>query len=189
MTSVTDICNAALLKLGEKRITDAGFATPTNERERVCSEHYERIRDRELRKNRWNFSVKRISISADEDAPVYGFDCAYSVPADMLRFIEIYETRKDYKLEGAKILTDVGDEINIRYVRKVTVVNEMDAIFRDALAAALAVEFCERLPGKSGLKSEVKSDYVDQMTLAAQAGALENPVQELPEDDWITCRI
>lgn len=188
MASVTDICNAALLKLGEKRITDAGFATPENERERVCAAHYERIRDREMRKNRWNFSIKRATLAPDETAPVYEYDYAFSVPADFMRLVQVFETRKGYKLEGGKILTNVGDEINIRYVKKVTVVNEMDAIFRDALASALAVELCERLPGKSKLKSECNSDYASHMSLAAQAGAIENPVEELPEDDWITCR-
>jgi hypothetical protein len=187
MSSVTDICNAALLKLGEKRITDAGFATPTNERERVCSAHYERIRDRELRKNRWNFTITRVSISEDATAPVYEWAAAYTMPADSLRLVDIYETRK-YRLEGGKILTDVEDEINIRYVKKVTVVNDMDPIFRDALASALAVEFCERLPGKSKLKAECNSDYATHMAIAAQVGAIENPVEELPEDDWITVR-
>lgn len=188
MASVTDICNAALLKLGEKKITDAGFATPTNERERVCSDHYERIRDRELRKNRWNFCIKRVSISPDEDEPVFEWSYSYTMPADSLGLIQVYETRKGYKLEGGKILTNVGTEINIRYKRKVTVVNEMDAIFRDALAAALALEFCERLPGKSNLKAEVNLDYRTQMALAASTGAIENPVEELPEDDWIAVR-
>jgi hypothetical protein len=188
MASVTDICNAALVKLGEKRITDAGFATPENERERLCNQNYERIRDRELRKNRWNFAIKRATLAPDEDEPVYGYDYAFTVPADMVRLIEIDETRKGYKLEGGKILTDVGDEINIRYVKKVTVVNEMDPIFRDALASALAVELCERLPGKSKLKAECNGDYASHMATAAQAGSLENPVQELPEDEWITVR-
>lgn len=188
MASVTDICNAALLKIGEKRITDAGFATPSNERERLCSEHYERIRDREIRKNRWNFTVTRVSIAPDETAPVFGYAYAYTLPADCLRLIDIYETRI-YKLEGGKILTDTGTEINIRYVKRVTVVNEMDVIFRDMLAAALAMELIERLPNKSSLKTEVNFDYRTQMNLAASVGALENPTEQIPEDPWISVRI
>lgn len=187
MASVTDIANAALVKLGEKSITDAGFATPSNERERLCAAHYERIRDRELRKNRWNFTVQRASLSPDVTAPNHEWAYAYTPPSLMLRLIDVYETKR-YKLEGGKILTNAGDEINIRYVKKVTVVNEMDSIFRDALASALAHELCERLPGKSGLKSEVASDYATHLAIAAQAGALENPVERIPEDSWITCR-
>lgn len=188
MPSVTDICNAALVKLGEKRITDAGFATPTNERERLCSEHYERIRDRELRKNRWNFTVTRASLSPDVTEPVYEFGYAYTPPADMMRLIDIYETRL-YRLEGNKILTDAGDEINVRYVKKVTVVSDMDAIFRDALACALAIELCERLPTKAALKNQLAAEYRDHMGMAASVGAIENPVEQIPEDTWITARL
>jgi hypothetical protein len=55
----TDVCNDALVQiLGEKRISSGGFATPTNERERVANESFASVRDAELRGNFWNFAME-----------------------------------------------------------------------------------------------------------------------------------
>lgn len=178
----------ALVKIGEKRITTAGFATPTNERERLCAEHYERIRDAELRKNVWNFAIKRAVLSEDADAPTgEDYDVRYALPADSLRMVEIFET-KDFRIESGFILTNVGDTLNVRYVRRVTVVNDMDPLFQDALASRIALELCDRLTGKRSKRQEVIGEYQAFMLQAANVDAIEEPAREQPESDLITCR-
>jgi hypothetical protein len=188
MASETDVINAALVKIGEKRITSQGYATPTNERERVANEHYERLRDGELRKNRWNFSIKWLALSADEtepDNPYY--EVRYAVPADCLRVIELYETT-DFKVESGYIICNESDGITLRYVRRVTVVNDFDALFYDALAARIAVEFCDRLTGKRSKRQEVVGEYTAFMAQAANTDAIESPLEDFTEDEWITAR-
>ena len=188
MASETDLINAALVKIGEKRITSQGYATPTNERERVANEHYERLRDAELRRNRWNFAIKWASLSEDETEPDNpNYDVRYALPSDCLRVIEIYETT-DYKVESGYIVCNVDDEINIRYVRRVTVVNDMDVLFRDAFSCRIAVEFCDRLTGKRAKRADVVAEYTAFMGQAANTDAIESPLEEFPEDDWITAR-
>jgi hypothetical protein len=189
MATATDICNMALVKIGEKRITTAGFATPTNERERLCSEHYERLRDAELRKNVWNFAIKRAVLSEDASEPE-GEDYAvrYANPSDMLRLVDIFET-DDYRIESGFILCNVSDELNVRYVRRVTVVNDMDDLFRDALACRIAAELCNRISGKRALKADVISEYTAFMAQAANVDAIEEPARDFPESDLITCRV
>lgn len=189
MASETDVINAALVKIGEKRITSQGYASPTNERERIASEHYERLRDAELRKNRWNFSIKWASLSEDATEPDNpNYETRFALPADCLRLLEVDET-KDYKVESGYIVCNVDDEINVRYVRRVTVVNDFDAIFYDALACRVAVEFCDRLTGKRSKRQDVIGEYTAFMGQAANADAIESPLEEFPEDDWITARI
>jgi hypothetical protein len=97
MATSTDIVNYAFAKIGEKRITS--YASPANERERVASDHYERVRDAELRKNVWNFSIKRAVLSEDATAPAWGYDVRFALPADCLRLVEVYET-DDYQVEN-----------------------------------------------------------------------------------------
>ena len=188
MATATDVCNAALIKIGEKRITSAGFATPTNERERVCSEHYERLRDAELRKNVWNFAIKRAVLSEDASAPTgEDYTVRYALPSDYIRMIELYET-DDYQIENGYILCNVDSTLNIRYVYKVTVVNSFDPLFYDALACRIALELCDRITQKRAKRSEIIEEYKAFMLTAAQVDAIENPTRALPEDDWIMVR-
>lgn len=189
MAAATDLINMALVKIGEKRITSQGFSNPTNERERLAAEHYERLRDAELRKNVWNFAVKWAVLSPDVDEPANpNYSVRYALPADCLRLLDIDET-SDWQIESGFICTNVSDAINVRYVRRVTIVNEMDELFRDAFACRMAIEFCDRLTQKRAKRQEVMGEYVAFMGQAANVDAIENPSQALPEDDWITCRI
>lgn len=189
MATATDVCNAALVKIGEKRITSAGFATPTNERERLCNEHYERLRDAELRKNVWNFAIKRAVLSEDATAPTgEDYGQRFALPADNLRILDIYETT-DFAIESGYILCNVDDELNVRYIRKVTVVNDFDAIFYDALSCRIALELCERITHARSKRQEILDEYKSFLLQAAQVDAIEVPTAALPEDDWITARV
>lgn len=188
MASETDLINAALLKIGEKRITTQGYATPTNERERIANEHYARLRDAELRKNIWNFSVKWASLSPDVTAPANpNYAVRYLLPADSLRLLDIHETT-DWQIESGYIVTNVSNAITVRYVRRVTVVNDFDPLFYDALASRVAVEFCDRITQRRAKRQDVIGEYTAFMTQAANVDAIENPSQELPESTLITCR-
>lgn len=189
MAAPTDIINMALVKLGEKRITSQGFANPGNERERIASEHYERLRDAELRKNVWNFAVKWIEVTADATAPTNPrYTTRFALPADCLRVIEVDET-EDWQIESGYIVANVTDSLHVRYVRRVTVVNDMDDLFRDALACRIAIEFCDRLTQKRAKRQEITGEYSAFMLQAANVDAIENPNQQFPEDEWVTCRI
>lgn len=189
MATATDICNMALVKIGEKRITSQGFATPTNERERTCNEQYDRLRDGELRKNIWNFAVKRAALTADVTAPAGDdYSTRYALPADFIRYIEIAED-EDHQIEDGYILSNVSDGITLRYVYRNTTVNAWDPLFRDALACRIAIELCDRLTQNRGKRQEVIGEYTSFMASAANVDAIENPNAKMPEDDWITCRI
>lgn len=188
MAAATDLINMALIKIGEKRITSQGFASPTNERERIAAEHYERLRDAELRKNAWNFSVKWEELAPDVTAPGNpNYTVRYLIPADCLRVLDIDET-DDWQIESGYIICNVADAINVKFVRRVTVVNEMDELFRDAFACRIAIEFCDRLTQKRSKRQEIIGEYAAFMAQAANVDAIENPNARFPEDEWITCR-
>lgn len=187
MATETDICNAALVKIGEQRITVSGFTTPGNERERCCAENYARIRDAELRKNIWNFTVTRAELAADPEEPAYGYGYRYQLPSDCLRLIEVWEG-EDFQVEGKYIVTDYSAPIHIRYVRKVTVINDFDPVFRDVISARLAIELCDRLTARADKRGSVQVEYSTLLSQAAQTDAIENPNAEPPVSDLISCR-
>lgn len=188
MATETDVCNDALVQiLGEKRISSGGFATPTNERERVANESFASVRDAELRGNFWNFAMEWTDLAPDVWDGNVDYSYRYSWPADCLRIFDVSETRH-FEVAGNKIYTNVGTEINVRYVKRITIPNSWDALFRPVMAAALAKVFCMRLTGLRPKLADAKDAYREAMGKAVQADAIENPTRAFAESDWISVR-
>jgi hypothetical protein len=61
-TSVVEICNRALQKLGAARITSLTQDTPNA---RSCNVAYNVLRKAELRSHPWSFAIKRAELAAD----------------------------------------------------------------------------------------------------------------------------
>lgn len=146
--SETSIANAALTLLGEKRIDSIDANTKTA---KTIKERFDEVRDETLRAHPWNFATKRVQLAKDSDAPAWGFDNAYTLPSDLLRLLRI-ENRANwpYRVEGRKIVTDIDAPLNIEYTYSATDPMEMDVMFRQAFAAALAADIAEAITGDSG---------------------------------------
>lgn len=189
MASVAEICNRALQKLGEKRITSI---TEDSVPARACNACYEVLRDSELRAHLWNFAVKRASLAADSAEPEFGPAVQYSLPSDFLRLLPNDSWRNlndlDWQIEGRKILTSDAAPLEIRYIYRVTDPNDMDPLFREALSSKMAEEMAEQLTQSNSKKTEAKDSYKDAIAKAKRTNAFENVAQEPPEDTWLTVR-
>ena len=189
MSSVVDICNRALQKLGASRIVSL---TENNVSARACNLAYEPVRDAELRAHTWNFAVKRVELAADATAPVYGYAYAYTLPSDCLRLLKNDHQENFYsslwKLEGRKILTDESAPLPIRYVYRVTDTTIFDAIFTEMVASKMAYEMCEELTQSNAKKEAAAADYKSAMREARKINAFENLPAEQETDSWITVR-
>ena len=187
MSSVVDICNRALQKLGADRITSL---TENSVNARECNAAYEILRDAELRAHPWNFAVKRASLAADPTTPdVYSYQ--YQLPSDFLRLLSHEEQTNstDYKIEGRYILTNEGAPYKIRYIGIVTDPNQFDALFSEALSARIAAELCEKITQSNTKIQQAKIDYRDALREARKINAFEQVSQEPPEDTWISARL
>ena len=184
--SETSIANAALVLLGERRISSIDENTKPA---KTLKERYAEVRDDTLRAHPWNFATKRIGLAADAVAPVWGFDSAFTLPVDCLRLLEV-ENRQDiaYQVEGRKILTDHGAPLNIVYTRQVTVVIEMDVMFRQALAAALAADVAEAFTGSSTKVDQLLSIMTEKIRLARVPDGQEHPPREIEASEWLDAR-
>lgn len=192
MPSVVEICNNALvLKLGSSRIVSL---TENTVNAREINAIYESVRDLELRKHRWLFSVKRVQLPEDATAPDFGYAHQFTLPADCLRVLPPDNSENyndlDWQIEGRKILTNASAPLNLRYVRQVTDPNEMDSIFRDVWATRMGLELCEKITQSAGKKETLMRQYKDAITEARRINAIEKPVSDdPPEDTWITARL
>ena len=196
--SEVSIINAALTKLAEAAIESR---TDDNERARVMNQRYDAVRDAELRRHRWKFSIKRTSLPALAAAPDSDFERQFQLPNDYLRIIEggdliSVPDHTDYRsaesalfsIEGRAILTNLSAPLSIRYIAQITDTATFDAAFTEALASRLAFECCKRITGNENEKAGAWEDYRNAIKEAARANALETPPQSQADDTWVTAR-
>lgn len=189
----TTICNLALSKFGAKRIQSLDDNSPEA---RACKLNYAPTRDEVLRAHRWNFAIKRATLSRLADAPPFGWAAWYQLPSDCLRVLQLngwetHEQRDRWEVEGGRLLTD-EDTVQIKYIARVVDGNLYDSIFVKALACKLAAEICRALTGSNALAGELLSEY-ERLTSskARRADAVEaRPKRKLPwvESDFVQAR-
>lgn len=135
MSSKITICSNALLQLGKKPIAtfDEG-----NDRALLCSNFYPDVRDATLRIHPWNCATKRLPLAPSTTEPVYEFDFAFDMPAEMLRFLEA-DTAAGWKIEGQQILAN-ENPLYVKYIFRNENVPSYDALLIEVLTAAMAVK-------------------------------------------------
>lgn len=196
--SEVSICNAALSKLGAEPLL---ALTDNNNRGRTMNGRYATVRDAELRRRRWRFAIKRVSIAALAATPDSDYSYQYQLPNDFLRLIpggDIVSTpdMSDYRsgesalysIEGRRILTDMGSPLAIRYIGRITDTAIFDSAFTEALASRLAYECCKKITGNDAEKERCLEDYKIAISEAKRANALEGAPQQPADDSWIFAR-
>lgn len=197
--SAVSICQRALHLLGAGTITSLADNT---EKARVMNVAYEPVRDAELRRRRWRFSIKRVSLAALATTPDSDYGYEYQLPNDCLRLIEggdlttlvdLTDYRGGppalYQVEGRKILTNVTAPLAIRYIAKITDVSMFDSAFCEALSARLAYECCSRITESATKEDQCLRRYNFAVREAIQANAIERSTESMADDTWVFARV
>jgi hypothetical protein len=199
VASETDVINRALSKLGTSRCSSRMDEGKGPEE---MNANYDLIRDAELRRNTWRFSLGRASLTALSSVPLgTNFTLEYQLPSDCLRLVQVaeffvasltdYRTRDEspFSLEGRKILTNYPAPLFIRYVKKITDASQFDAAFVESLASRLAYETCEAITGSSSKKDDLMKDYGRSLDEAVVANAIEVPPAIVLDESWVLARV
>jgi hypothetical protein len=159
MTTITDLCNAALSHVGTRSkiaAIDEG-STEAN----ACLTHFAMVRDATLRAFDWNFARMTVSL-ASLGTPPARWLYKYAVPVDCIRIRRLndvpliglpetfYERAADRDSTGAAIdvlLTNFSP-LSAIYTAQVTDVGRWDQGFVDAVTYGLASRICFELTGK-----------------------------------------
>lgn len=169
MPSEIDICNLALLKLGDERITSF---TEGTDRATLCALVYPLIRDAVLRAHPWNFALRRATLAQLATAPVYDYRYAYQLPTDpyCLRVLDtdLDQDNDRWKIEGRTLVCDASS-VSIRYIARVTDPMEYDSLFVEALATRLAAEIADAITGDVRRKQLLMQEYLLKLQEARQA--------------------
>jgi len=185
MTSVVEVCNRALDKLGQGSITSLDDGTTAAN---LCTRNYAQTRDQLLRDHPWNFAVRRAILAPSTDTPSWGFSNRFPFPVDCLRLLEVDRlSTAEYQVEGRNILAN-GSTLKIRYIRRVEDPNSFDSAFVDVLATRLAFQMCEAITQSNQKKQALWEEFEDVLTRAKRVDGQENPPTVFEEDDWIAVR-
>lgn len=200
MASSVEISNSALTKLGAKRIMDLS----DNQKEaREINAIFTIRRDYLLRAYNWSFAMKRASLSALVTTPTWGYTTEYQLPSDCLRVVQVndywdvpgladYLNAPDeemYRIEGKKILTNLGAPLKIRYIRQVTNTGDFDSAFVETFASDIAFTVAEALTQSNSKKESAREDRREAIMMAIRSNAIELPPQMLPDSSWVLSRL
>lgn len=162
MTDV-QICNLALARLGDAKITTLGDATAQAQ---YCTLFYAQT-VKELQTDLdWQFCRKLASASADGTPPAFGYAARYALPADFLRVLRINGIDEDenfgkWEIIGGFIHTDLTGPIQLDYVANITAEADFPPIFVELLTAKLAAHLALPLTGSKELFDQMARIYAD----------------------------
>lgn len=185
MATPVQICNSALLKLGEPRINTLSDNTKTAI---ACNEQYNKLRKEVLRAHPWNFAIKRASFSEIASTPVYGFDNTYQIPSDCLRIIDREDLSVDYVIEGDRVLCS-ATEFKARYISDIEDSSKFDENFAEALSLRIASDLAYYLTQSTSLKNSLLAEYELVLSRARSFDAQEGTPEDLDATFWIDSRL
>lgn len=209
-TTKTTIANRALQLLGSRAINDLN---ENSNGARAMNRAYSPVLLSELRKNYWNFSIKRASLPADAVGPSFGKSSYFTLPPDFLDLAppdQVFGVAGggtlagnqilagtpiitgspilDWMIEGSKIATNQVAPLNIRYVSSDITESQFDPCFDEAFSAALAVMCCEELT-QSNTKLQALAQIYDQaIEVAKKRNAFEGRPTQPPTDTYVIAR-
>jgi len=165
------ICNLALAKLGADPI--ASISAPVKANEKLMALQYPHVRDSELRKHRWLFSleVRRLTptgdpVNNDIDDLLY----RYTMPNAAVRAVKT--PGSTWLVRGRELLDPSGTYLDAKFVMQVETVR-FDTLFTEALVCKLAEVCCEKILQSTDKKQDLKDDYKRAIDEARRINAFE----------------
>lgn len=188
MATGVSICSNALLMLGSQTIND--FADEENlDRAKLCANLYPTVRDDLLRSHPWNCCIKRAVLAPDANAPLFGYDYAFELPADFSRVLEVRSDGQiiDHLVEGRTIQANTT-VLQLRYVFRNEVENTWDAhlvaLATQAMCAALAYPVTQSTAKQAGEEQKLEL----MLRRAKAVDGQEDPPQTLGDERLYAAR-
>jgi hypothetical protein len=184
VTTVTDICNAAISHCGTR--SKISSLTEGSPEANACASHFNMARDATLAEADWNFARRTVSL-AQITCSVQRWGYEYVLPSDYIRLRRLNDTPlvmlPETFYEMAADVDSTGSYINVLfcnlstvsaiYTAQVTDPNRWTAGFIDALTYSLAARVCFELTGKEDRVKALTQMWRSMMDDAAAQSANE----------------
>ena len=189
-TSVIEICNSALLDLGEDVIMSL---TDDSKAAGLCNHRWPAVRDAVLRAHPWNCAMAQAELASGTTAPLWKWEYKYALPTDFLRVIQVVgqddEPIENWEIQGNVILCDEQAPIFISYIRCETDPCRYDALLTEALSARLAAALAYPLSGSTSLAQAYWEIYKNKLTEARGVDAQEGVPESIAPTSWIKAKM
>jgi hypothetical protein len=184
--TAVDICNSALIKLGQERINTLN---DNNKRSRLCKEQYSKILNKTLRNSNWSFAQKRTVLSTSGQT-AWGELYKFPLPLDFVKMVEV-ENKFGYKhkREGGDLVTPADSPINIKYISSDTAEHLFDPTFLEAAACMLAYDLCYALTQSTSLKESLLTEFDYWVGQARSFDSQDGSPDDFEFDGWIDPRL
>ena len=188
-TSVIEICNNALLDLGEDVIMSLGDESKAAG---LCNHRWPAVRDAVLRAHPWNCAMAQAELAASAAAPMWKWERQYALPTDFVRIVQLVggdgTEIRDWEIQGGIILCNEDAPIYISYVRRETDPSRYDPLLGETLSARLAATLAYPLSGSTSLAQAYWELYQDKLTEARGVDAREGVPESLTPTGWLSAR-
>lgn len=204
MQSWSDICNAALVRVGGAKINSLDEAS--NEA-RICKAVLDSCKEMVLLGHVWTSSRSRaalplVGLSGQDGAPHWPYKYAYGLPADFLRAVRL-ETGTPYGSPGAaahmepfiierykelRVLLCNMPRAELVYVANAASPAMLSAECRQALSAALAMELSTALQQSLQARELYRREYQDVLRQAIYIDALQAAELVPPDTTYARAR-
>lgn len=169
--SKTQILNLALSKLNAENIVIPNQDSRAAE---LCEIFYDAAVDAVLRSYLWNCAKDRAVLSALADAPAFGWEKQFTLPADCLRVIQS-EPDVEYVIESGKLLADT-ETISILYIKRIDAAF-FDPLLVEVVALDLAAKIAFPISGNPGLTAKMENSREQKLMEARAVNSIENNIR------------
>lgn len=190
INSNIDICNLALAHLGLDSITN--LEEPTTNVELICSRYYDLAKYEILRSCNFQFSIKRISLNAMDEAPAFGYSYQAQLPNDFVSLVYLMENGKliinngaFFELEGNKLLTNLTAPYRLVYIADIKNPTQFNEEFKLLLSYYLAYVITESVGASNDKKQYVYNEYNKLLSLAKYHSGLDNPPKRINNSNYV----
>lgn len=158
--SSVDIANTALALIG---ISPIASLSDSSVQAQMADRFYALTRDEVLSSHRWNFAMRRATLTAAVTAPSFEWDFAYTLPENCLRIVQLngYDATEPYgefAIENGQLLTDAATA-EVRYIIRVTDTLAFPPLFVTALSTLLAARIAPSLGMSPDIASALENKY------------------------------
>jgi len=190
MASEVDICNSALLQLGEDTILSLD---DDSKKARLCKRFYPDVRDAVLRAYPWRCAIQfqSLGLLAGSDV-ITGTDFAYTfqlpVSPYCLRALLVNADRTvAWEVVGRKLLCDESS-VNLKFIARLTDPGLFDSLLIDSIACRLAQMIAYPVTGNATLPKTMWDLYQQKLSEARSIDSMEGYVDEWQSDDLLDVR-
>lgn len=185
-SSVTEIANSALIKLGGKVITS--LDDPDKEA-KLCKVRYAPCRRAVLRMHPWNCAMKRISLAPAATPPEHTYGFKFLLPGNCLRVLP-YDSLldEDFQVEGRYLLCNIN-AVDIRYIQDIEDVSQFDALLEECIAWYLAWDISYALTQSETVRQAAWQGFRATLPKAKVTDAQEGEKQQVDANEFLESRL